>query len=112
MKLTRKTYTTGGQKAIDFAIGFVGWLVVNAVLYGCSIAVLSQFASEAVPEPLPVLFLVALPLLINIGALVLLGFTRYWIALGALAAFAVLLIGALLIALVVYAVCFNDGSFR
>jgi L-asparagine transporter-like permease len=110
MKLTRKTYTRGSEKAIDFAIGFVGWFIVNGVLYACSIAVLSQFASESVPESLPMLFLVALPLLINIIALVLLGFTRYWIALGALAAFALLLIGGLLIALLFYAVCFNDNN--
>ena len=111
MKLTRKTYTTGGQKAIDFGIGFVGWMILNAVLYGCVIAFSSQMTLDDVGNGLSVLLL-ALPLLINIGVLVLLGFTRYWIALGALAAFAMLLIGALLIALLVYAVCFTDGSFR
>jgi hypothetical protein len=57
-----------------------------------------------------VLFLVALPLLINIAALILLGLTRRWIALGALAAFALLLIGTLLLGLIVYAVCFSDGN--
>src|SRR5262245_49651075 len=111
MKLIRKTYTTGGQKAIDFAIGFVGWIIVNAVLYGCVFAFSSQTTLNDVGSGLLVL-LVALPLLINIVVLVLLGFTRYWIALGALAAFALLLIGVLLLALVIYAVCFTDGSFR
>jgi hypothetical protein len=110
MRLTRKTYTTGSEKAIDFAIGFVGWFIVNGALYACSVAVLSQFASESVPEPLPVLFLVALPLLINIAVLTLLGFTRRWIALGALAAFGLLLLGGLVLGLLVYAVCFSDGN--
>jgi hypothetical protein len=110
MRLTRKTYTTRREKVIDFVIGFFGWFIVNGVLYACSIAVLSQFASESIPEPLPVLFLVALPLLINIAALILLGLTRRWIALGALAAFALLLIGTLLLGLIVYAVCFSDGN--
>ena len=110
MRLTRKTYTTGREKAIDFAIGFVGWFVVNGVLYAGSIALLSQFTSESIPDSLPLLFLAALPLLINVGALILLAFTRRWIALGALAAFALLLVGALIVALLVYAVCFSNGN--
>ena len=72
--------------------------------------ILSQFASESVPDQLPVLFLVALPLVINTGLLVLLAFTRRWIALGALVAFGLLLIGTLVLGLIVYAVCFSDGN--
>jgi hypothetical protein len=110
MRLTRKVYATGGQKALDFAIGFVGWFLLNGALYGILFFFFGQILSDR-GGGLAALLL-ALPLLINVGALVLLGFTRYWIALGALAAFALSLLGVLVAALLVYAVCFSDGTFQ
>jgi hypothetical protein len=110
MRLTRKTYATGREKAIDFAIGFVGWFILNGVLYGALIALYSQAPTQDTQGDLAALLLGALPLLVNIVALVLLAFTRYWIALGALAAFALLLVGGLIVGLIVYAVCFSNGN--
>jgi len=106
MKLTRKVYATSGQKALDFAIGFVGWFLFNGVTYGCGLYTFGNMSADGGI----VLLLLSLPLLINIGALIALSFTRYWIALGALAAFALMLLGALVIGLLVYAVCFSSGN--
>ena len=69
MKLESKVYTTRNEKVIDFVLGFVGWFLVNGLLYGCSIAILQAMASGT-PDSIPVLLLGLLPLLINIGALV------------------------------------------
>ena len=45
MKLESKVYTTRNEKVIDFVLGFVGWFLVNGLLYGCSIAILQAMAS-------------------------------------------------------------------
>ena len=111
MKLERKVYTTRSEKVLDFVIGFVGWFLVNGLLYGCSIWVLQSIDSSS-SQSLPALLLGLLPLLINIGALIFFAFTRRWIALGMLAAFALVLVGVLLLGLVFYAICFNQGSFH
>jgi hypothetical protein len=106
MRLTRKVYATSSQKALDFAIGFVGWFLLNGVLYGGGLYFFGNVSSDGTVAVL----LLGLPLLLNIGALIVLGFTRYWIALGALAAFALALLAVLLIGLVIYAVCFSSGN--
>ena len=111
MKLERKVYTTRNEKVIDFVLGFVGWFLVNGILYGCSIAILQALDSGS-PDSIPVLLLGVLPLLINIGALIFFAFTRRWIALGILAAFALVLVGVLLLGLVIYAICYNQGLFN
>jgi hypothetical protein len=111
MKLESKVYTTRNEKVIDFVLGFVGWFLVNGLLYGCSIAVLQAMASGT-PDSIPVLLLGLLPLLINIGALIFFAFTRRWIALGILAAFALVLVGVLLLGLVFYVICYNQGLFN
>ena len=111
MKLERKVYTTRNEKVLDFVIGFAGWFFVNGLLYGCSIAILQAIDSSS-SQSIPVLLLGLLPLLINIGALILFAFTRRWIALGILAAFALVLVGVLLLGLVLYAVCYNQGLFN
>ena len=111
MKLERKVYTTRNEKVIDFVLGFVGWFLVNGLLYGCSITILQAIDSD-MPASIPALLLGLLPLLINIGALILFAFTRRWIALGILAAFALVLVGVLLLGLVLYAVCYNQGLFN
>ena len=110
MRLTRKVYTTRNEKIIDFAIGFVGWFLINGVLYACLIWLYSSIPNADSQGGIATLMLLALPLLINIGLLVLLAFTRRWIAFGALAAFGLLLLGGLLLGLLVYAVCFSDGN--
>ena len=111
MKLERKVYTTRNEKVIDFVLGFVGWFLVNGLLYGCSIAILQAIDSSS-SQSIPVLLLGLLPLLINIGALIFFAFTRRWIALGILSAFALVLVGVLLLGLVFYAICYNQSLFN
>jgi hypothetical protein len=109
MKLTPRIYTNRNEKILDFVIGFVGWFLINGLLYGCSIAILQVMAFET-SDSIVVLLLGVLPLLINIAALIFFAFTRRWIALGALAAFALVLVGVLLIGLFIYTVCLNMGN--
>ena len=104
MKLTRKIYTTRNEKILDFVLGFVGWYLINGLMYGGSLAILSNANTQT---NVLALVLLSLPLIINIVVLILFGITRRWIALGALAAFALLLVGALVVGLLVYAICFN-----
>lgn len=109
MRLTRKVYTTRNEKILDFVIGFIGWFMVNGLMYACSVSIISNLDSGS--DTLQIVLL-ALPLVINIVALILLSMTRRWIALGALAAFALLLVGVLLIGLLAYAICFNTNVFQ
>jgi hypothetical protein len=104
--MQRKVYTTRNEKVIDFVIGFLGWFLVNGMLYVLLVLILQQLPSDTQGSSIAVL-LGALPLLINIGALILFGFVRRWIAFGALAAFALSLVTILVIGLLVYAVCFS-----
>ncbi len=111
MKLEPKVYTTRKEKVVDFVIGSFGWFLVNALLYSCSVVILQSMNSSA-PQSIATLLLGLLPLLINIGALIYFAFTRRWIALGILAAFALVLVGVLLLGLVFYVICYNQGLFN
>jgi hypothetical protein len=111
MNLSRKIYTTRREKVIDFIVGFLGWFFINGLLYTLLVFLIGQFSPDA-QSSLAVVLLGLLPLLINIGALIYFGFTRRWIALGALAAFAAVLLLALLLGLLVYAICYTPTSFR
>jgi hypothetical protein len=125
MNLTRKTYTTRNEKIIDFVIGFIGWFVLNglltvlvqAVSAGLSLAggALDGGGSGVSDVTLIVIGLVGLcvPLLINIGLLVYFALTRYWIALGALAAFALSLVAVICLGVVLGVTCFAAlGGFN
>lgn len=111
MKLDSKVYTTRNEKVRDFVFGSFGWFLVNGILYSCSVVILQAMDSSA-PQSTPALLLGILPLLINIGALIYFAFTRRWVALGMLAAFALVLVGVLLLGLVFYAICYNQGLFN
>ncbi|HJZ49309.1 MAG TPA: hypothetical protein VKE41_19165 [Roseiflexaceae bacterium] len=111
MSLRHKVYTTRNEKVLDFVIGFVGWFLVNGLLYTCSIFLLQFLAFETTSSILGLL-LGVLPLLINIGALIYFAFTRRWIAFGILAAIALVLVGVLLLGLVFYVICYNQGMFK
>lgn len=104
MTFARNTYLTRNAKIIDFVIGFIGWIVLNVL-----IAVFVQFivaglsvaggaldgGGSGVPDGmLIVIGLVSLcvPLVVNVGLLLFLALTRYWIALGAAAAFVLALV--------------------
>jgi hypothetical protein len=110
MKLKRKVYQTRREKRIDFFIGFFGWYVVNAMAF----IIVSAIGSIAdgvfgpgVTSEAAQYILLALPLVLNVVAIVLLALSRTWISLGILAAigaaFLVVLVGGLLL----MAVCFS-----
>jgi len=86
MKFKRKIYETREEKRGDFLEGFIGWIVINALLLA-----LAWIISEAASSRYHIIIW-GLPLLLNVGGLTLLGFKRKWVVLGALAAFGILLV--------------------
>lgn len=76
MRLERKTYETKAEKRRDIWIGFGGWFGLNVPL-----AVLAPFTGAV-----GILVIGILALLLNVGGLILLAFTRRWMAAGALVA--------------------------
>lgn len=103
--MKRKVYETVKETCLDFALGFVGWFVINSV--GCFVInvllALLVFGQDFFDLPysasrqrmsaegvaLRVLCVGVIPLLINLGGVVLLASPRKWIALGALTAFTI-----------------------
>lgn len=108
MNFRPKEYATRNQKILDFAIGFLGWFLLNGLLYTCSVLLLGQLDTSGDNSWLG-LALLALPLVLNIALLIVLARLRRWIALGALAAFASTLVMVLILGILVYAVCFNTN---
>lgn len=115
MNLTRKPYRTRGEKAMDFFIGFVGWFVVNGLLWGITQVLLValgsltsnlDYATVNAITTFGGLALACLPFLLNVAAVILFAFTRYWIALGILGAFAVTLLIIICIAILIGGICF------
>lgn len=113
MTFERKTYETRQEKRRDFWIGFAGWFVVNALLAGLITAASSLMSSlnleGAFGEDVYSILLALLgllPLLINVGGLIFLGFTRKWMALGALTALGVVLLLVLCAGLLFLGFCF------
>ena len=116
MNFTRKTYATRNEKVIDFLIDFFGWFLLNGVVGGVAqllVALLSNvFASVDSNSSVQSLVglvglaLWCIPLVVNLGLIIFFAFTHYWIALGALAAFAAALVVVICIALIWGAVCF------
>ena len=112
----RTVYETKAQKTRDFLIGFVGWFIFNVAANG--LLALAPFLSATVPFDSPnystlqstlgmvVLVCNIVVFALNIGSLIYFGLTRYWIALGELAAFGSLLALALCAAIVIGGVCF------
>ena len=72
----RHVYADSREKRLDFWRGFVGWVVINVIAIG----VLGFLLNLAGPVP-------GTLTLLNIGAPIVLGFTRPYAALGVLMAF-------------------------
>lgn len=121
MRITRHSYTTRGEKTIDFMIGFVGWFIFNIIVGGAvylgptfldSILVAGQTDPQRIVDLQNIVGFVALGLsglswLLNIGLLFFFGFTRYWIALGMLAALAVSGLIILCLGVMMGVLCFS-----
>jgi hypothetical protein len=119
MNLTRHTYTTRTQKINDFVIGFIGWFILNVIAGGALTTVTSLlvplFATDTSAVngivqtiiPYVIAGLNCLVLLLNLGALIYLGFTRYWIALGALTALAIGLLLTVCLGALIGVLCYG-----
>lgn len=116
MDFTPKVYETEAERRRDFIIGFIGWFILNIIFSAC-VGVISAFVNGAigsVTDPVTYdtittffgLFITCLPLLLNVGGIIYFGFTRSWIALGALAAFAALLVLSIILTICFLAACF------
>jgi hypothetical protein len=116
MNLPTKTYETQREKQIDFAIGFVSWFVLNAIMAGLVI-VLSGALADSAPvdyrtndQQLRDTLLAAInciPWVLNLAALIFFGIKRAWIAIGMLGAFGFVFLCVLLAGIAVAAVCFG-----
>ena len=117
MNLQRKTYTSRGEKGLDFFIGFAGFYVINGILWGV-VSLVQGLASAAIGSAnidfemagnIAIILTLVLNcgvFIINIAALILLGLTRYWMALGILGAFVTGLILAICATLLIGGACF------
>jgi hypothetical protein len=119
--MQRFQYSSTGQKVAHFVVGFFGWFLLNAVAWGL-LGVLSGAGSSLFDDLLRgagvtpglasdivgavYLGLSCLVMLLNIGTIIYFAFTRYWIALGELAAFGLVLVLTLCAALLFGAACF------
>jgi hypothetical protein len=75
----RHTYTSRRERRIDFWVAFAGWFVINSAV----IFLISQMSGNTAPP-----IVAGLLLLANIGAPIVMAFTRAYLALGILVAFA------------------------
>jgi hypothetical protein len=95
MKPTSKTYDSRRQRGVHFLIGFAAWLILNFGLFllfgNLGMSVSRGFDLPTIVEDISLAALCLLPLL-NLVALIYFGLTRRWIALGALAAFGLIVL--------------------
>lgn len=120
MNLTRRVYTTYNEKRRDFLIGLGGWFALNALLLGLGIGTMFLMSTLAGPMnyseeyqnlvTLVSIILACLPCLINIGLMLYFAFSRYWIALGALGGWAIIV--ALVLCLGLVLVISGPPDFR
>jgi hypothetical protein len=108
MRLAPKEYASRNEKIIDFSIGFLGWFIFNALAFGGAHLVASFFVRDVPSGPIGAspyfgqwLFVVgcayAFPPLFNLAFLIRFVRSRYWIALGGLAAFGLALLAVVCI---------------
>jgi len=98
MKL-RKTYATRPEKILDAVIGFVGWWVINSLIW----VAITRGKWLWIDFGAPAMSWYLLPL--GIVALIFLAFSRRWLALGILVAVALNLAIALVLGLTQYGTC-------
>lgn len=113
--MRRKIYETPGEKRRDFWIGFIGWFILNIALgvIGFLISLVMtpmisnmDFETGSSLYNTVSLILSCLPLLLNVGLMVLFAFTRSQIALGMLTAFGVALAITICLGVIATAACF------
>jgi hypothetical protein len=100
MSFTRHHYQTHAEKTNDFLLGFVGWSLLNVTFGSALMLGPSPINYSGQQHTIVVFFVAALVFvswMLNIGFLVYFGFTRYWIALGILVAWAAIALLVLLL---------------
>jgi len=105
--LIRRGLQTRAGKFIEFAIGFVGWFIVNGAIWA-GIATGDFGAQRSLFLLFPNIFI--LPA--NLLALIILAFVRSSVALGLLTAYTVNFLLALIMGLLLYGVCWIPFYIR
>ncbi len=114
MKLEAHIYSSDSERRRDRIIGFVGWWVANLILFGV-VSLFGSITSQYDPnqsvlqEQVITLIgfcLALLPWVVNIGGLIYFALTRSQIAVGALAAIAVLFALVVIAGVLFVVVCF------
>jgi hypothetical protein len=105
--MNRKKYLTRGEKYIDYAIGAVGFLIVNAVIYILINLLVSPllpldheagWARETASQVVEYAVMI-LPWAINIALLAFFAWWRPWIAIGAISFWTLLIVVSVLVGL-------------
>ncbi len=109
MRFQPKEYETDQEKKRDFWRGFGGWLGINVVLFSLAACPALMLYDSNFPGGILGLDYITvsqlswlIPLPINVIALIVLGLTRKYMALGALAAAAVLMVPWICVATVCF----------
>jgi hypothetical protein len=99
--MKRKKYLTRRDKIVDFIIGFIGFLILNAAIYFLIYAIFSLLdiivdfgpggTNETIQQAINISVVGILPWVINVSFLAFFAWWRSWIAIGALSAFGFLI---------------------
>lgn len=112
MKLTKKIYATRAEKRRDLALGVGVFFGLNFLLFSITTLVFllvpwsGNSETEILFQLISLNLSIALPLLINSGAIVYFALTRTWIALGMIATIGSLIGLTLLLGIILSVACF------
>lgn len=110
-----KIYETTSEKRKDFWRGFIGWFGLNIVMaligVGVSLWIAPNLSAQDFNTTATIynylsIGLSCLPLLINVGLIVIFAFTRSQIAMGMLTAFGVALFISICLGIIATVACF------
>ncbi len=113
--MPRKIYETPAEKRKDFWLGFIGWFVLNGILFGLSYLASTLLTNVTFPTDMTNVgdvimglysLLGCLPLILNIGLMIFFAFTRAQIALGMLTAFGIMLFITVCLGILATVACF------
>lgn len=110
MPLKRTVYETKEQERADLWRGVGLWFALNVAMYVVRwIPPYLPYDNASVGDQISVL-MTYLPWTVNLGALAYFGFTRRWVALGMLVAFAAALAFAIVAGILFLTWCFLSGA--
>lgn len=109
----RKEYETRGEKQVDFAIGVVIWIIVNA-LFAAGFVALTTATTSVYQVDNPTLYTVLNigivvcgvgPWIVNLGGIIVLAIYRRWMAFGMLATIGTLFVVIMCLGVILLAAC-------